>query len=66
MEVYLCATRKCLMSCCHDVIVTIYVGYECGNNAHYWSECFLSLVLKPSNVVSKGSYTPIGDTGIPP
>ncbi len=26
----------------------------------------LSLVPQPSNVVSKGSYTPIGDTGIPP
>ena len=31
-----------------------------------WNYSLLSLVPKPSNVVFKASYTPIGDTGIPP
>ena len=30
------------------------------------SECLLLLVLMPSTLVAKASYTPIGDTGIPP
>jgi hypothetical protein len=37
-----------------------------ASDSYPWNYSLLSLVLMTSNVVTKGYYTPIGDTGIPP
>ena len=41
------------------IVIDVAATYACNYS-------LLSLMLKPSNVVSKACYTPIGDTGIPP
>jgi len=37
-----------------------------ATGSYAWNYSFLSLIRVSLTIVSKGYYTPIGDTGIPP